>query len=200
MKYSVRQKNERIVMAMVAGFDDRKDFGTLIKAAIKICESRDDLVFLLIGDGPLLKSLKAIVPPKFLDKQILFTGKRRDIESILQIVDIGLLITYYEGISNSIIEYMATGKPVIATKGGGTVELVKDEVNGFLIRPRDEEQLIDKLTLLINDKNLRMEMGNRAFHWVREKFDINEKVNQYIALYQRLVNEESQNRHIAELH
>jgi glycosyltransferase involved in cell wall biosynthesis len=180
-------KNERIIMAMIAGFDDRKDFGTLIKGAVRLCENRNDLIFLLVGQGPLLDSLKNSVPRQFLNKQIIFTGNRSDIESILQIVDIGLLITYYEGISNAIIEYMAMGKPVIATDGGGTVELVKDGWNGFLIKQKDVDELVSKIELLLSNKNRRLEMGQNAFQWVRSQFDIKEKSNQYVRLYKELL-------------
>ncbi|HEY1870213.1 MAG TPA: glycosyltransferase [Chitinophagaceae bacterium] len=191
-------KNDRIVMAMVAGFDDRKDFGTLIKAAIKLCEDRNDLVFLLIGQGPLLDSYLKLVPHRFLNSQIIFTGTRSDIESVLQIVDIGLLITYYEGISNAIIEYMAMGKPVIATDGGGTAELVKEGWNGFLIKQKSGEELINRLELLLKDKDRRLEMGQNAFHWVRKQFDIKEKSNQYISLYRGLLKTRNTGKSISE--
>ena len=105
-------KKDRVILCMVAGFNERKDYDTLINAAVKICQTRKELVFLLIGDGPLLKTLRAKVPEPLLNKQIIFTGNRSDIESVLQIIDIGLLITFYEGVSNSLIEYMAMGKPV----------------------------------------------------------------------------------------
>jgi glycosyltransferase involved in cell wall biosynthesis len=181
-------KNERIVVAMVAGFDWRKDFGTLINAAIKICQVRKDLVFLLIGNGPLLEELKASVPDALLNKQIIFTGKQKDIESILQIIDIGMLITFYEGISNSIIEYMAMGKPVIATEGGGTTELIKDGLNGYLVGQRNEGQIIEKLELLLSNKQLRTDMGQNGYQWVRQQFDIKEKTTQYMNLYASLMN------------
>jgi glycosyltransferase involved in cell wall biosynthesis len=179
-------KNDRIIIAMVAGFNWRKDFETLINAAIKICMTRNDLVFLLIGNGPLLEGLKKKVPVELLNRQIIFTGEREDIESILQIIDIGMLITFYEGISNTIIEYMAMGKPVIATDGGGTSELVLDGVNGFLVQKKNEKQIIEKLELLILNKKLRTDLGRNGYQWVRQKFDITEKTNQYINLYKKL--------------
>ena len=109
---------------MVAGFDKRKDFATLIEAAIDICRERSDLVFMFVGGGPDWELLRSRVPQSMINNQIIFTGKRTDVESVIQIFDIGLLITFYEGISNSIIEYMALGKPVIATDGGGTSEII----------------------------------------------------------------------------
>jgi glycosyltransferase involved in cell wall biosynthesis len=180
-------KNDRLISCMVAGFDSRKDFSTLINAAVKMCETRKDLIFLLVGGGPLLQDLKANVPGSLLNKQIIFTGKQREIESILQIVDIGMLITYSEGISNSIIEYMAMGKPVIATEGGGTIELVKDGVNGYLVEKKDERQIIEKLELLLSDKKLRSDMGRQAYQWVRQQFNIKEKTMQYMSLYSGLI-------------
>lgn len=148
--------------------------------------TRNDLVFLLIGNGPLLEGLKKKVPVELLNRQIIFTGEREDIESILQIIDIGMLITFYEGISNTIIEYMAMGKPVIATDGGGTSELVLDGVNGFLVQKKNEKQIIEKLELLILNKKLRTDLGRNGYQWVRQKFDITEKTNQYINLYKKL--------------
>lgn len=181
-------KNERTVLGMVAGFDDRKDFGTLIEVAVKMCLTRKDLVFVLVGNGPLLEPLRNKVPSALLDKQIIFTGKRADIESIIQIMDIGLLITYYEGISNAIIEYMAMGKPVIATAGGGTEELVKDNVNGFLVAQKNAAQIEEKIYLLMNDRKMMINMGQEAYQWVRQQFDIGERTNDYVRLYQKLLN------------
>ena len=111
---------------MVAAFEDRKDYDTVIDAAVKLCSDNKKIIFLLIGDGSNKTRIMQKVPAELLDKQIHFLGIRDDIESILQITDVGLLISApCEGLSNSIIEYMASGKPVIATEGGGTDELVQ---------------------------------------------------------------------------
>jgi len=180
-------KKDQIILCMVAGFNERKDYNTLMKVAIKICLIRRNLVFLLIGNGPLLEPIRAQVPESLLGKQIIFTGNRNDIESILQIVDIGLLITYYEGVSNSIIEYMAMGIPVIATAGVGTVELVKDNVNGYLVEQKNEIQILEKIELMVDHKASRVEMGQNAYQWVRKQFDIKEKTNEYVNLYEKLI-------------
>lgn len=187
-------KKGRIILGMIAGFDSRKDFGSLINAAIKICSERKDLIFLLIGGGPDWESLKLRVPDDLLNKQIVFTGKRSDVESIIQIFDIGMLITFYEGISNSIIEYMALSKPVIATDGGGTSELVMDGVNGYLVERRNEDQIIEKMKLLIDDGELRTKMGLNGSRWVRQQFDLNKKTNEYIRLYKKLLSEKGKSQ------
>ena len=91
---------------------------------------------------------KVSVPVSLLNK-IIFLGKRSNVESIINIFDVGILLTnskvHGEGISNSIMEYMALGKPVIATRGGGTNEVVIEGENGYLIDPFNEDQLIEKI-------------------------------------------------------
>jgi glycosyltransferase involved in cell wall biosynthesis len=191
------RKNGRIVIAMMATFDERKDFSTFLNAAIKMSLINNRLVFLLIGGGPALAPMRNKVPREMLDNQIFFTGKRDDIESLLQIIDIGVLMTnsenHGEGVSNSIIEYMASGKPVIASRGGGTDEVVRDHFNGFLIDPKDESQLIQKINLLINDRALLNSLGNNAHNWAQETFDLDKKTREYIDLYHKLSPEKVNN-------
>ncbi|HVY74332.1 MAG TPA: glycosyltransferase family 4 protein [Puia sp.] len=180
------KKDGRLIIGMVAAFDERKDYPTLMKVALRLCLQRKDLVFVLVGDGHQLAELRSTVPENLLNTQIIFTGKRSDIESVLQIIDIGVLITFYEGISNAIIEYMAMGKPVIATNGGGTAELVEDGVNGYLVAQQDEMEIEQKIRLLLEDPALRERIGNYNREWVRKQFDLKEKTEQYIALYRQL--------------
>ena len=90
---------------------------------------------LAIGEN--LKSFESMIPIEFKDK-IIFTGKQKHVESIINIFDIGVLCSCYgEGISNTIMEYMALGKPVIATDCGGNKEIVVHNVTGFLIEPKN---------------------------------------------------------------
>jgi glycosyltransferase involved in cell wall biosynthesis len=177
---------------MVASFDERKDFETLIRAAIALCTTDSSYVFLLMGSGPLLEVLRAAVPLKLIEnRQIIFTGKRNDIESVLQIIDVGVLMTnpanHGEGVSNSIIEYMASAKPVIATRGGGTDEVVIDQYNGFLIEPRSESALIEKIEMLFNNRKLGATLGENGRKYVLENFELGKKSAEYIVLYRNLI-------------
>jgi glycosyltransferase involved in cell wall biosynthesis len=185
-----KRKDKQFVVAMVASFDERKDFATLLKAASRMCKKNKSLIFLLIGAGPTWETLRNSVPSDLLDNQIILTGKRDDVESVLQIVDVGVLITnasnHGEGISNAIIECMALGKPVIASRGGGTGEVVLDDFNGFLVDPKNEDQIIKYIELLYNDRQLLSQLGENAFKWVRENFDLEKKTDEYVDLYQKL--------------
>ena len=181
------------VVGMVAAFEARKDYKSLIKAAVTLVSYNDNIRFVLIGDGTEFNEIKSTLSDSLLRK-IIFLGKRSDIESIVNIFDVGILLTntkvHGEGISNSIIEYMALGKPVIATRGGGTNEVVIDNQNGFLLdADNNAEQLIEKIETLMKHKNLMIELGKNGNQMIHEKFDIKIMANHYINVYKKLLEE-----------
>ena len=186
------ESGDIFVVGMVARFDDQKDYNTLIKAATTLISYNDTIRFVLVGDGTNFNEIKSRVPVSLLSK-IIFLGKRSDVESIINIFDVGILLTntkvHGEGISNSIIEYMALGKPVIATRGGGTNEVVIDNQNGYLIDADNKDQLIEKIETLMKDKNLMDDLGKRGNQMVHEKFDLKIMTNHYITIYQKLLKE-----------
>src|SRR5690606_31004954 len=105
---------DKKVVGMVAAFSAFKDYKTFINAANIVLEKRNDVVFVCVGDGPKLNECKSIVQKNNSDK-IIFTGKQKNVENIVNVFDIGVLSTFNEGISNSIMEYMALSKPVVVT-------------------------------------------------------------------------------------
>ncbi|MBS1524901.1 MAG: glycosyltransferase family 4 protein [Bacteroidetes bacterium] len=180
------------VIGMVANFEPRKDFKSLVAAAIKLLQDIDRLRFLLIGSGSMLEEIREMVPAGLSDK-IIFLGKRSDIESIVQLFDVGVMLTnsdvHGEGISNSIIEYMALKKPVIATRGGGTDELITDGENGFLIDAASPEQLTDRIQLLLDDKNLAGAVAKKAYDLVFSEFNITVMTARYLDIYKKFIGE-----------
>jgi glycosyltransferase involved in cell wall biosynthesis len=184
-------KADRFIVAMIAAFQIRKDYNTFLDVAVTMCRRDKNMTFLLIGEGEFKETLKASVSADLLDKQIFFTGMRQDIESIIQIIDTGVLLTnsenHSEGISNTIVEYMASSKPVIATRGGGTDELVQDNINGYLVDARNADQVISKIELLRNDQALATRMGQKGRQWIVDNFEIKRMTDEYIGLYQRII-------------
>ncbi|MGD0756594.1 MAG: glycosyltransferase [Bacteroidales bacterium] len=179
------------IVGMVAAFETRKDYKTLIKAAIDLSELYEKICFILVGDGVNFIECKESIPDKFKDK-IVFLGKKSDVESIVNIFDVGVLLinskVQGEGISNSIIEYMALSKPVIATRGGGTNEIIIDNQNGFLIDPENADQLKEKICLLMGDRKLIERLGNKGEIMIKEKFDLKMMTRNYVELYKKLLN------------
>lgn len=185
------RKGNKFIVAMIAAFQIRKDYNTFLQVAIRMCRKNENMVFLLIGTGEFQERMKAQTPEDLLGKRIIFTGMRQDIESIIQIIDAGVLLTnsenHSEGISNTIVEYMASGKPVIATRGGGTDELVQDEVNGFLVDAKATEQVMAKIEWLRTNPSLAAKMGQMGRQWISDNFEIKRMTDEYISLYQRIL-------------
>ena len=184
-------KSNLFIVGMVAAFQDRKDYGTVIEAAIDLCREHADLRFLLVGRGDLMNGFQKKVNDAGLGGQILFLGARADVESLIQLFDVGILMTnskqHGEGVSNSIIEYMAGGVPVIASRGGGTDEVLNGE-NGFLIDAFSKEQLKEKIIYLKNNPGRREEMGSYAKSYACKHFNLANMTKEYIQLYDKLVN------------
>ena len=158
-KYSITSK---YTIAMVAEFSNNKDFDRFIDLANMINKSRNDISFLAVGNGINLDKIKMRVMNAKI-KNIIFTGKIEEVEGLVNVIDVGVLFSnaklHGEGISNSITEYMALGKPVIANDAGGTKEILKNGVNGYLVTNENAEEIANLIIELINDENKRKKIG-----------------------------------------
>jgi len=170
------------IIGMIATFYKQKDYKTYFKAAQLLLRNRKDVTFLAIGNGT--DSIEAV---NFIDPQysgyFRLLGIKNEIESFIDLMDICVLCTYTEGISNAILEYMALGKPVVATKGGGTAEIVVNNKTGFLVSPSNPEDLAIKVEQLLNDSRLRYTMGQAGREKIKEEFSIDRMVRNYYDLY-----------------
>ena len=176
--------NGRKVVGMVAEFSDYKDFSTFIQAAQEVLARRRDVVFVAVGDGKNLNACRRMVSTD--EKSILFLGERKDVETLVQRMDIGVLCTFTEGISNSVMEYMAAGKPVVATRVGGMTDLIEDGVHGLLVPPGDPRALAGALRRILRDPAWRGAMGERGRERQREEFDLDVMVRRLEDLYEEL--------------
>jgi glycosyltransferase involved in cell wall biosynthesis len=174
------------VAGMASAFHPRKDYETFTQAAINLVKQFPDMCFLMIGTGSTSVQIEAMVPEEA-KANIFFPGKRSDIEDVMQVFDVGVLSTnadvHGEGVSNSLIEYMSLKKPVVATEGGGTNEVLEDGRNGFLIKNKDREMLEKKLLYLYHNPEERSRMGQNARKTIEEKFLLDRMTDEFIAVY-----------------
>jgi len=177
-----RQLSSGSVVGMVAEFNYNKDWATYIAAAKVVVGKRNDVVFLAVGDGVTLDECRKLAD---FQPRMHFMGSRRNIEEIVSRFTIGVLATFKEGISNSIMEYMALGKPVVASDGGGTKELIIDGETGYLVPPRDPVALADKILFLLSHKELAEVMGERGRQRIKKDFSLSSLAEKTIALYER---------------
>jgi glycosyltransferase involved in cell wall biosynthesis len=177
-------RNSKVV-CMVASFTSPKDYRTVIEGGKILVAEHPEVFFILIGDGP-EKVLMQSLMSEAISKHFIFLGRRTDVESIIKEIDIGILLSkrgHAEGISNSIMEYMAAGKPVIATDTGGNSELVLDGKTGYLIPHQDVEELIRKIKFLLNNPRMGQEMGKLGRRRIEHNFALDRMVNDFIELY-----------------
>lgn len=192
LKEVVGEKNAAIpdlkVIGMVARFDASKDYDTFLATAEVVTKQHKNTVFICLGEGGRLQAFKE----KYKDNdRILFPGRIVNVEAYVSHFTIGALLSnpqkHAEGISNSILEYMALGKPVIANHGGGTSEVVKEGVTGKLIKPQSPEELTQAVLELVEDEKKCNELGINGYNTVRADFSFDNMIDNYIRLYKTVV-------------
>jgi len=194
IKEEIGVKKEDLIVMHVGCLTPVKDHTTLIRAFARIVRTQakadePGVKLVLVGDGPLRQELESLAAALGLreagaqaDNKVLFLGEREDARALLPAADICVLPSLSEGLSNSILEYMAAGKPVIATRVGGNPELIDDGVNGILVAKQDAEGLFTALKDLIDDKKKRKRMGAESLHRIRE-FEMEKMVRRYEGLF-----------------
>ena len=177
--------NTQYVVGMVANNSIKKDYKTFFAAALILLNKRKDITFIAIGENTDSESSQLHIQHQYVGFFRLL-GSQSGVESYINIMDICVLSTFTEGISNSILEYMALGKPVIATSGGGTNEIVIDQKTGYLVSRSNPEDLSEKINILLDDIELRIKMGLAGKEQIQNYFTIDSMVNNYCALYNKI--------------
>jgi glycosyltransferase involved in cell wall biosynthesis len=152
---------------------------------------RKEVVFVAVGDGESLEASKKLAGDV---GAIRFLGQQNNVEEIIATFDIGVLSTFTEGISNSVLEYMALRKPVVATDGGGTREVVVDGETGFLVPQEDPDALAAKIEYLLDNPDCARRMGEAGGVKIRHDFSITRMIEKTINLYEIAIRTPSRGR------
>ncbi len=164
---------------------------TLVDAFADLCElrpeQRERLGLVLVGEGPMQDELEALVARRGIADRCWFAGDRDDVDRLLPELDVFVLPSLNEGISNTVLEAMASGLPVIATRVGGNPELVIDGENGFLIPVEDVDGLAVRMDELLRDSDLRQRMGSAGRSRIEDRFNWDHTVRAYTAIYESLL-------------
>lgn len=184
-------RNENtILIGTVGRLQPVKDQATLLRAFSRVVsdrpELRQSLRLTVVGDGPLLADLRALAETLNISELTYFPGALDIIPDVLRALDIFVLPSLNEGISNTILEAMASEVPILATAVGGNIELVEDNVNGRLFSPGDSGALSRLLLDYVLDPSLRQQHGRAARTIAVERFSLAAMVSGYMAVYDRL--------------
>ena len=180
-------KKEDFIIGIVARLDPIKNHKTLIFAFKEIVTIHPNTNLAIVGDGSLRNKLENQTYQLGIKNKVIFMGERDDVPEILKTFDIFVLPSLNEGMSNTILEAMATGIPVIASNVGGNPELVIDGETGFLFPTNDVESLVQKIKTYILHPELKQKHGYNAHKRVEEKFSLDQMVRRYEELYVELV-------------
>ncbi|MEA1928471.1 MAG: glycosyltransferase, partial [Candidatus Auribacterota bacterium] len=158
----------------------------LLEAAQRIIANRDDVYFLLLGDGELRGDLTSAIKSRGLGDRVLLLGSRADAIEIVRLLDIFVLSSIREGLSIALLEAMALERAVVVTAVGGSVDLIRDGYSGFLVPPRDGRALAQALERVLNEPGLKEKLGRVAGEDVISNYNINTMVQEYERLYREI--------------
>ncbi len=155
----------------------------LLKAAPSVLIEFPEAYFVIIGDGPMLGGLGQLAAKLGIGLRVVFLGAREDVSECLAALDLFVLPSLNEGMGRVLLEAMAVGCAVVATRVGGIPDIVTDGATGLLVPPRDDRALAEAILTLLRDRSRRAAYGEAAKRHVDGRFDIKTMVRNIERLY-----------------
>jgi len=176
--------NGKKVVALSANLRPVKNVQGFLIAAYQLIAERDDVVFVILGSGPDESSLQSLSAELGIADRVYWAGSVDVPALYLSVADVCCLSSDSEGFSNSILEYMAVGKPVVATRVGGAGECVAAGESGFLVACGDVDSMARYVLKLLDEPNMRQTFGAAGRQIVEKRFTIERQMERYQDLYQ----------------
>jgi sugar transferase (PEP-CTERM/EpsH1 system associated) len=178
---------EAPIVGTVGRLDPVKDQAGLVRAFAALRPGHPDAVLILAGEGPCRAELTRLIAELGLEGRVRLLGDCPDVPTVLSALDLFVLPSIAEGMSNTLLEAMAAGIPVVATRVGGNPELVEDGAAGRLVAPRDPAALAEVMAGYLDDPHLRTLHGKAARQRATEHFGLDRMCAAYTDLYVRLL-------------
>lgn len=176
-----------LVVGAVANLRPVKNIPFLVEAAARLTSRFPELCFVVLGEGTDRPALEALIEERGLAARFLLPGFSRNVPVDVQAFDIAVLCSSSESSPNSVIEYLATGKPTLASRVGGIPELLPSEDVGFLYQPDDAVRFDTVLSRLIEHPELRSTLSESARAYAASRFSMERMVREHEALYAALL-------------
>jgi L-malate glycosyltransferase len=174
---------EDTAVGVVGHLSPIKGHADFLQAAALVAPAHRRVRFFVVGDGPLRPRLEALARDLALADRVTFLGARDDVPRQLGMLDIVVVPSHAEGMSNALLEAMAMGRPVVATAVGGNVDVVRDGVTGLLVPSRQPAALAGALAELLAKPSLGTALGAQARCWVRQELSLERMLRRYEELY-----------------
>jgi glycosyltransferase involved in cell wall biosynthesis len=174
-------------IGIVANLRAVKGLDVFVRAAASLMVSHPEVTFHLAGDGEEKEPLQRLARDLDLGNRLVFEGTVADIPQFLASLEIAVLSSSSEGMSNALLEYMAACKPIVATRVGGNTSLIEDGVHGLLVEPENPGEVAKCLSRLLDDRNLARRLGEAARRRVEHNYSREAMVRRFEIFYENLV-------------
>jgi glycosyltransferase involved in cell wall biosynthesis len=164
-----------------------KDLQVFVRAAREVADSHPQVTFHIAGEGELRPELEKLIADLKLMERVSLPGTIQDVPGFLGELDIAVLCSRSEGMSNAILEYMAAGKAIVATAVGGNMQLLEYERHGLLVPPGDPHRLAGAMRRLLDDSALASRMARAARQRVEQRYSREAMVRRFESFYEELV-------------
>ncbi|MDT0688472.1 glycosyltransferase [Salegentibacter sp. F188] len=189
-KYELREKwkiKTRFVIGYIAALTEEKDHITFLRTAKQLLEQhRKDIHFVIIGEGPLKEDLIQFARKSGILKYVTFTGFVKNISGAIQEIDLLLFTSVAEGLGSTILDFFVAGKPVVATKNGGSEELITNGRTGYLCDVGDFETLAERVNFLLENPKKKEEIIKEARSFSRQ-FGISSVTSKIVEVYKEVL-------------
>jgi len=179
---------ENFVIGTVGRLEPVKDYGTLVRASQPILQENSAARLLFVGDGSQRAALEKLAQELGIASQTIFTGYQHEVDIFLPAMDVFILTSISEGISNVLLEAMTHAIPIVATAVGGNPEIVVGDETGFLVPVGDVLALTEKIRHFADTPDLRQKMGAAGRRRVQQQFSMQQMIAAYQHLYISLLN------------
>lgn len=174
---------EAPIIGFIGRLSPEKNLTDLLKAVAILASQITRISCLVAGEGPERFSLERQARDLGIDRRVHFLGFQRDVSSIYKIIDVMAMPSLTEGTPMVLLEAMALGIPVVATRVGGMAIMIEDGVDGLLVRPADVEDLAKGLERILTNPALAHELGRKARKKVRSRFSLSEWIQNIQRVY-----------------
>lgn len=174
------------LVAVVSRLNPLKGIDDFLRAAARLSQRNPAARFLVVGDGPCRSDLERLAQSLRLDGRVTFTGARPDVAALLAAADVSVVPSLSEALCNVLLESMAAGTPLVATRVGGTPEVVEDGTSGLLVPACDPPALAHAVLRVLEDPVLAAALSDGGLRRVRQHFSIERMVRETEDLYEAL--------------
>ena len=178
---------DKKIVGNIAALVGHKDHATLLRAARQVIDQRQDVLFVVIGEGELRPELLKLRDELKLEPHFRFLGYVPKAQKYLSAFDVFAMSSCMEGLGSIVLDTFAVGVPVAATAGGGLPELVRDLETGLLVGVGDSPGLAGAILKLLNDEALAKKLAGQAQQWVEQNCSVAKMAESYLEIYRKIL-------------